>query len=140
ALLGAVTILGMAKDIFPVIDIPVVTAVWSLNGVPPEEMEKRITTICERAMTTTVNDIEHIESQTLNGVCVIKVFFQPGAKVEAGVAQVTAINQTIVRVLPPGSSPPLVIQYSASNVPVLQAGVGSKTLSEQELYDYGLNF
>ena len=140
ALLGAVTIFGMAKDIFPTIDIPVVTVVWSLNGVPPEEMEKRITTICERAMTTTVNDIEHIESQTLNGVCVVKVFFQPNAKVEAGVAQVTAINQTIVRILPPGSTPPLVIQYSASSVPILQAGVGSKTLSEQELFDYGLNF
>jgi multidrug efflux pump subunit AcrB len=140
ALLGIVTISRMAKDIFPVIDIPVVTVVWSLNGVPAEEMERRIVTISERAMTTTVNDIEHIESQSLNGVSVIKVFFQPGAKVEAGVAQVTAINQTILRVLPPGINPPLVIQFSASNVPVLQAAVGSKTLSESELYDYGLNF
>lgn len=139
-LMGGVSIMRMPTDIFPVIDIPVVTVIWNLSGVKPDEVEKRIVTICERAMTTTVNDIEHIESQSLNGVCVIKVYFQPGAKIEAAVAQVTAINQTIVRVLPPGTTPPFIIQYSASNVPVLQASVSSKTMSEQELYDQGLNF
>ena len=139
-ILGLITLGRMAKDIFPSIDIPVVTVLWSYNGLTPEEMEKRIVTISERAMTTTVNDIEHIESQSLSGVGVIKVFFQPGASVDAAVAQVTAINQTVVRVMPTGTTPPLIIRYSASNVPILQLGLGSKTLSEQTLYDIGLNF
>jgi multidrug efflux pump subunit AcrB len=139
-ILGIVTLGRMAKDIFPAIDIPVVTVLWSYTGLTPEEMEKRILTISERAMTTTVNDIEHIESQSLGGVGVIKVFFQPGASVDAAVAQVTAINQTVVRIMPPGTTPPLVIRYSASNVPILQLGLGSKTLTEQTLYDIGLNF
>ncbi len=139
-LLGAVTVRRMAKDIFPSIDIPVVTVLWTYNGLTPEEMEKRIVTISERAMTTTVNDIEHIESQSLSGIGVIKVFFQPGASVDAAVAQVTAINQTVVRVMPTGTTPPLVVRYSASNVPILQLGLGSKTLTEQTLYDIGLNF
>ncbi len=139
-LLGIVTILRMATDIFPSIDIPVVSVIWSYSGVAPEEMEKRFVTVCERAMTTTVNDIEHIESQSYNGVAVIKVFFHEGAKVEAGVAQVTAICQTLLRTMPPGTTPPLIVQYSASNVPILQIGISSKTLTEQQLYDYGLNF
>jgi len=139
-ILGAVSVLRMAKDIFPSIDIPVVTVLWVYGGLTPDEMEKRIITISERAMTTTVNDIEHLESQSLSGAGVIKVFFQPGTSIDAAVAQVTAINQTILRVLPPGATPPLVIRYSASNVPILQMGLGSKTLTEQALYDYGLNF
>ena len=139
-LLGVVTISRMPTDIFPVIDIPVVSVIWSFTGVSPEEMEKRIVTVSERAFTTTVNDIEHIESQSMQGVSVIKVFFQPGAKVEAAVAQLTSITQTILRVMPPGITPPLIVQYSASNVPILQLGVSSKTLSEQQLYDYGQNF
>jgi len=139
-LLGVVTISRMAKDIFPNIDIPVVSVIWSFPGEPPEEMEKRFVTVTERAMTTTVNDIEHIESQSYNGVSVIKVFFHEGARVEAGVAQVTSICQTLLRILPPGTTPPLILQYSASNVPILQLGLTSKTLSEQQLYDLGLNF
>src|SRR5579862_3132632 len=139
-LLGIVTILRMATDIFPSIDIPVVSVIWSYAGVAPEEMEKRFVTVCERAMTTTVNDIEHIESQSYNGVAVIKVFFHEGAKVEAGVAQVTAISQTLLRIMPPGTTPPLILQYSASNVPILQIGISSKVLGEQDLYDLGLNF
>jgi multidrug efflux pump subunit AcrB len=139
-ILGIVAIRRMAKDIFPSIDIPVVTVLWSYNGLTPDEMEKRIMTISERAMTTTVNDIEHMESQSLSGVGIIKVFFQPGASVDAAVAQVTAINQTVVRVMPPGTTPPLVIRFSASNVPILQLGLGSKILTEQTLYDLGLNF
>jgi multidrug efflux pump subunit AcrB len=139
-LMGIVTITRMATDIFPKIDIPVVSVIWSFPGVAPEEMEKRFVTVTERAMTTTVNDIEHIESQSYNGVSVIKVFFHEGAKVEAGVAQVTSICQTLLRILPPGTTPPLILQYSASNVPILQLGLTSKTLSEQQLYDLGLNF
>ena len=139
-LVGIVTIMRMSTDIFPTIDIPVVSVIWSYSGVAPEEMEKRFVTVCERAMTTTVNDIEHIESQSYNGVAVIKVFFHEGAKVEAGVAQITSICQTLLRIMPPGTTPPLIVQYSASNVPILQIGLSSKTLSEQQLYDIGLNF
>ena len=138
-ILGLLAVRRMAKDIFPSIDIPVVSVLWSYNGLTPDEMEKRIITLSERALTTTVNDIEHIESQSLAGVGVIKVFFQPGASVDAAVAQITAISQTITRIMPPGTTPPLVIRYSASNVPILQLGLGSKTLSEQALYDIGLN-
>ncbi len=139
-LMGIVTITRMSTDIFPAINIPVVSVIWSFSGVAPEEMEKRFVTVTERAMTTTVNDIEHIESQSYNGVSVIKVFFHEGAKVEAGVAQVTSICQTLLRTMPPGTTPPLIIQFSASNVPILQLGLTSPSLSEQQLYDLGLNF
>ena len=139
-IMGIVTIQRTPTDIFPNIDIPVVTVIWSFGGMSPDDMAKRIVTISERAATTTVADIEHIESSSLPGVSVIRFYFQPGAKVEAGVAQLTSINSTILRVLPPGTTPPLIIRYSASNVPVLQVGVGSKTLSEQQLYDLGTNF
>jgi multidrug efflux pump subunit AcrB len=139
-LTGLVTIFSMSTDIFPEIDIPVVSIVWTYTGISADEMEKRIVTISERAMTTTVNDIDHIESQSMNGVSIIKVFFHPGAKVEAGVAQITSVSQTILRVLPPGITPPLVIRYNASSVPILQLGMSSKTLSEQALFDLGLNF
>ncbi|MFM6075751.1 MAG: efflux RND transporter permease subunit, partial [Dolichospermum sp.] len=138
--LGVVSITRMATDIFPEINIPVVSVIWSYGGVSPEEMEQRIVTTSERSFTTTVNDIEHIESQSLNGVSVIKLFFQPGAKIEAAVAQITSNTQTILRALPPGITPPLIIRYNASNVPILQLSVSSKSLSEQELYDNGNNF
>jgi len=138
--LGVLSALKMAKDIFPSIDIPVVVVIWQYGGLTPDEMAKRIVTISERAMTTTVNDIEHMESQSFTGVGVIKVYFQPGTSIDAAVAQVTAISQTIIRVLPPGGTPPLIIRFNASNVPILQLGLGSKTLSEQRLYDLGLNF
>src|SRR5450432_2308769 len=139
-ILGIAAIFTMPTDIFPNIDIPVVTVIWSYSGVSPDEMEKRITTISERALTTTVNDIEHIESQAYNGVTVIRVFFQPSAKVELAISQVTAIMQTILRVLPPGITPPSIIKYNASTVPILQLGLSSKVLSEQDLYDLGTNF
>ncbi len=139
-ILGVTTIAQMTIDIFPDINIPVVSVIWSYTGVSPDEMEKRIVTVSERAFTTTVNDIEHMESQSMNGVSVIKIFFQPGAKVEAAVAQLTATSQTVLRVMPPGITPPLILRYSASNVPILQLSVGSKSLSEQEIYDFGLNF
>jgi multidrug efflux pump subunit AcrB len=139
-LLGVVTIFRMSTDIFPAIDIPVVSVIWSYTGVAPEEMEKRFVTVTERAMTTTVNDIEHIESQSYSGVAVIKVYFHEGARVEMGVAQVTSIVQTLLRTMPPGTTPPLIVQFSASNVPILQLSLSSKSLSEQQLYDLGLNF
>src|ERR1700748_3392355 len=139
-ILGIVTIFRMSTDIFPSIDIPVVSVIWSYAGVAPEEMEKRFVTVTERAMTTTVNNIEHIESQSYNGVSVIKVYFHEGGKVDHGVAQVTSIVQTLLRTMPPGTTPPLIVQFSASNVPILQLALSSKTLSEQELYDLGLNF
>ncbi|HLK59541.1 MAG TPA: efflux RND transporter permease subunit [Chthonomonadaceae bacterium] len=139
-ILGVFTIQRTPTDIFPVIDIPVVSVIWSYGGISPDDMEKRICTISERAATTTVADIEHIESQSMPGITVIKFYFQPGAKVEAGVAQLTSINQTLLRVLPPGTTPPLIIRYSASSVPILQLGVGGKGLSEQQLYDNATNF
>ncbi|AFL89004.1 cation/multidrug efflux pump [Terriglobus roseus DSM 18391] len=138
--LGVVSIETMSTDIFPSIDIPVVTVIWQYNGTSPDEMEKRFTTISERAMTTTVNDIEHIESQSVSGISVIKIFFQPGVKIEAAVAQVTAVNQTILRVLPTGTTPPFILQFSASNVPILQAVMSSDRLSETDLYDLGAQF
>ena len=130
----------MSTDIFPEINIPVVSVIWSYTGISPDDMEKRVINIAERAMTTTVNGIEHMESQSMNGVGVIKVYFQPNVKIEEAVAEVTSIQQTILRVLPPNITPPLIIRYSASSVPVLQLAVSSQTLSEQELYDYNLNF
>ncbi len=140
AILGVLSIETMSTDIFPTIDIPVVSVIWTYGGTSPDEMEKRFTTISERAMTTAVNDIEHIESQSVNGISIIKVFFQPGAKIEAGVAQITAVSQTILRAMPPGTTPPFILQFNASSVPILQAVLSSDSLSEADLYDLGLNF
>src|SRR4051812_18296227 len=139
-ILGCITAIVTPKDIFPYIDIPVVSIVWTYNGLPPDDMEKRVVTICERAMTTTVNDIEHIESQSYAGVAIIKVFFQPKAKVELAISQVTSIVQTILRGLPPGIFPPAILKYDASSVPVLQLGLSGEGLTEQDLFDLGLNF
>src|SRR5947209_12615957 len=119
-LVGTVTISRISTDIFPNINIPVVSVIWSYAGVAPEEMEKRVVTVCERAMTTTVNDIDHIESQSYNGVAVLKVYFHEGAKVEAGVAQITSITQTLLRIMPPGTTPPLIILYIDSTLTILQ--------------------
>ena len=139
-LLGVVTIRRMSTDILPEIDIPVVAVIWQYGGLPPEEMEKRVVSGYERFLTTTVNDIEHTESQTLTGVSVIKVFFHPGAKIEAATAQIAAISQTAIRSLPPGATPPLILRYSASNAPVMQLALESEKLSEQQLFDLGVNF
>jgi multidrug efflux pump subunit AcrB len=139
-ILGVVTISRMSTDIFPDIDIPVISVVWNYTGMQPDEMEKRIVNNFERGLTTTVNDIEHIESQTLAGVSIIKIFFQPGARIEAATAQVTAIAQTSIRQMPPGTVPPFIIRYSASNVPIMQIALESDSLSEQQLFDYGTNF
>jgi multidrug efflux pump subunit AcrB len=140
AILGGTAIVTMPVDIFPYIDIPVVSIVWSYQGLSPEEMEKRMVTIFERSMTTTVNDIEHIESQSYSGVSVIRVYFQPNVKIDMALAQVTAISQTLLRIFPPGTFPPNILKYDASSVPILQLGLESKTLSEQDIFDLGLNF
>jgi multidrug efflux pump subunit AcrB len=140
AILGVTAIVTMPVDIFPYIDIPVVTIVWSYTGLSPEEMEKRIVTGFERSMTTTVNDIEHIESQSYSGISVTRVYFQPNADVAVALSQVTAIAQTLLRIFPPGTFPPNILKFDASAVPILQLGLSSKTLSEQELFDLGQNF
>jgi len=139
-LMGVTTILRMPADMFPQINIPVVAAIWQYTGLPPAEMEGRITSQFERAATTTVSGIEHIESQSLAGVSVVKIYMQPSSSVDGAIAQVAAVSQPILKQLPPGATPPLVMAYSASNVPILQLGLSSPTLSEQEIYDLGTNF
>ena len=139
-ILGPFVILRTPTDVFPNINIPVVSVLWNYSGLNPQEMSDRIVSQTERFMTTTVDDISHIESQSLNGIAVVKVFFQPHANVDKAIAQLTAISQTALRSLPPGTFPPLIISYSASSVPILQLALSGKTLSEQELNDYGLNF
>ncbi len=137
---GGLAVTRMATDIFPEIDIPVIAVVWQYGGLSAEDVEQRMTGNFERAATTTVNGIEHIESQTLNGWGVIKVFFNQGTDLGAANAQVTAISQTLLKQFPPGVTPPLIMQYSASNVPVIQASVHSDTLTESELFDLTSNF
>ena len=139
-LLGVISIVRMPADVFPDIDIPIVTAIWTYTGVSPDEMAEVITIRCERGFTTGVNDVEHIESQSLAGLAVIKLFFQPGAKVEAAVAQVTAQSQSLLAVLPTGIHSPAVIRYNAASVPILQLGLSSDTLSEGQIYDIAYNF
>src|SRR5215831_6185322 len=137
---GAVSIYRMSTDIFPEINIPVVSVVWQYTGMPGDEIEQRIILPNERVLTTSVNDIDHIESQSLFGVGVIRIYFQPGAKIESAVAQVTATSQAILKIMPPGINPPYIVQYSATSVPVVQIAVSSDTLSEQQIYDYASNF
>ena len=134
-LLGTPLVLSrMATDIFPEIDIPVVSLVWNYRGLPAQEMGLRIAGQTERALTTTVSDIEHIESTSIAGTTVTKVFFQPNANIQTALAQVVAIAQTMVRQLPPGAQPPLIIQYSASSIPVMQLALSSPNPTEDDLY------
>jgi multidrug efflux pump subunit AcrB len=140
ALVGLLTIRSMPTDIFPQINIPVVSVIFRYDGLSPDDMEQRVTTQFERFLTTTVNDIEHTESQSLNGIAVIKIYFQPGAKIEAGIAQVTAVGQTAIKQMPPGMLPPLILQYDASSVPVLQLSLSSDVIPEQQLFDLAVNF
>jgi multidrug efflux pump subunit AcrB len=139
-ILGGLAIVRTPTDIFPNIDIPVVSIIWNYNGLTPDDMSDRIVSVTERALTTTVDNIEHVESQSLYGVAVVKVFLQPTANIQQGIAQITAISQTQLRQLPAGTTPPLILAYSASSVPVLQLALSGQDLSEQELNDYGLNF
>jgi CzcA family heavy metal efflux pump len=138
-LVSPLVILRTPTDIFPNIAIPVVSVIWNYDGFAAQEMSDRIVTINERTITTTVNDIEHMESQTYNGVGVIKLFFRPSVTIATALAQVTSICQTQLRQLPPGTTPPLILSYSASTVPVLQIGLSSTRLSEQQLFDLGAN-
>jgi multidrug efflux pump subunit AcrB len=139
-ILAPVVIIRTPTDIFPNIDIPVIAAAFNYNGLGAEEMEERITSIYERSLTTTVNDIEHIESQSINGRAIIKIFFQPNADINAAVAQVSAISQPVLRQLPPGTTAPFLLTYNASSVPILQLGLSGQGMSEQALFDYGVNF
>src|ERR1017187_8501912 len=139
-ILSPIVILRTPTDIFPDINIPVIAVAWTYNGLSPEETEGRVTTVYERTLTTTVDNIEHIESTTVNGTAIVKIYLQPNASIHRANAQVTAVSQTILRQLPPGALPPLVINYNASTVPILQLGLSGKGLSEQQLNDLGQNF
>src|SRR2546422_2174843 len=139
-IMGGLAIVRTPTDIFPNINIPVVSIIWNFNGMVPEDMAYRIVSITERALTTTVDNIEHIESQSLYGTAVVKVFLQPTANIQRGIAQITAVSQTQLRQLPTGTTPPLILAYSASSVPVIQLALSGQNMSEQELNDYGLNF
>jgi multidrug efflux pump subunit AcrB len=140
AVMGVVSIVTMQTDIFPNINIPVISVIWSYGSLSPTEMQDRITTVVERALTTTVNNIEHLESQSFRGTSVIKIYLQPGADPSAAEAEVVALCQEILKPLPPGITPPLVMRYNAADVPVIQLSMGSKTLSQQEISDLGNNF
>ena len=134
-ILGVVSIFSMATDIFPDIDIPVVSVIWGYSGMSPDDMEKRVVSSFERAITTTVNDVEHIESQSVAGYGVVRVYFHPNVRVELAVAQLNAIANSITRVLPPGIFPPFILRFNAATVPILQLALSSNSLSEQAIYD-----
>src|ERR1700761_6124548 len=139
-ILGGISIATMPVDIFPYIDIPILSIIYQYNGLSPEEMANRIVTQFERGLSTSVNDIEHIESQSYNGVSVIRVYFHPGARIELAQAQVVANAQSNLRGMPPGMFPPNILKYDVSSVPVLQLGLGSRTMSEAAIFDYGNAF
>jgi multidrug efflux pump subunit AcrB len=139
-LTGPLMIMRTPTDIFPNIDIPILSIVWSFNGLSADDMTHRITSPYERALTSDVDNIEHVESQTMNGVAVVKVFFHPGADINRAIAEASSSSQSILRLLPPGTLPPTILAYNASTVPILQLALSSKTLAEQELYDLGNNF
>jgi len=139
-ILGVVAIVRTPTDIFPNIDIPVISVLWNYTGLAPEEISNRIVYQYERFLTTTVNDIEHVESQSWNGRAIVKIFFHPGVNIGNAVAQVTSVSQTAIHSMPPGTQPPLVLQYNASSVPILQLALSGQGMSEQQLWDVGLNF
>src|SRR5262245_35944283 len=136
--LGGASIARMRTDIFPEIDIPVITVIWTYKGMDAEEVEKRITTFSEYALSSNVNDIRKLESQTVNGVAVIKVFFHPGTNVGVAMTQVTSVGQAIRQIMPPSVQPPIILRFNASSVPILQLSLSSDKLSESEVYDYAL--
>src|SRR5882757_2734357 len=138
-LLGVLAILRTAADIFPSINIPVVATIWGYTGLQPEEMATRIVLSTERASQTCVNDVEHSESQSLNGIAVVKYFFQPRVNEELSYAQITAVSQAQLKSLPPGTTPPYILAYNASTVPIIQLALSSDTLSESEIFDLGNN-
>jgi multidrug efflux pump subunit AcrB len=137
---GSIAWVRTPTDIFPDIRIPVIAAVWTYRGLPPEDMSGRVVYYYERQLSTTVNDIDHIESQSLNGIGVVKIFFRPGVDIRTATAQVTSVSQTVLKQMPPGITPPLILNYNASTVPILQMALSSKGLSEQKIFDLGQNF
>src|SRR5579863_4317 len=138
-IIGPLAALRTPTDIFPDIRIPVIGVVWQYTGLPPDQMSGRITTPFQRALTTTVNDIEHIEANSYNGFGVIKIFFQPAVDIRTANAQVTAISQTLIKQMPPGTTPPLILNYSASTVPILMVALSGHGMTEQRLQDLGVN-
>ncbi len=138
--MGILSASRMLVDIFPTIDIPVVAVLWNYPGLSAEDMERRVTLITERALSTTVNGIERIESRSVAGIGLLNVYFRPGSDLGAAIAQISTVTQTILRITPPGMTAPLIVQFNASNVPVAQLEVASKTLPEERIFDYSLNF
>ena len=139
-IIGPLAALRTPVDIFPEIRIPIIATIWGYTGLPPKEMAGRMVTPFERALTTTVNDIEHIEANSYTGAGIVKVFFQPGADIRIANTQVTAIAQTLLRAMPPGATPPLILNYDASTVPIIQLALSGKGLTEQMLNDIAINF
>ena len=137
---GLLSINTTPVDIFPNIDIPVISVIWSYGGLPPQDMEKRIVSNFERFLTTIVSDIDHVESLTLTGRAVVKIYLQPGANISEAIAETTSVSQTAVHSMPPGTTPPLIMQYSATSVPIAMLAMQSDTLSEQQLFDYTIQF
>src|SRR5579859_1363526 len=136
---GVMSAMRTPTDIFPEINIPVIAVSWQFTGMTPDQMSGRMNTPFERVLTTTVNDVEHIESESLNGMGITKIYFQPGVNIATANAQVTAVAQTLLKQMPPGATPPLIVNYNASTVPILQLALSGKGLSEQQLGDLGLN-
>src|ERR1700685_1339488 len=138
-IIGPLAAMRTPTDIFPNINIPIIAVAWQYTGLPPDQMAGRITTPFERALTTTVNDIEHIEANSYNGFGIVKVFFQPNVDIRMANAQVTAISQTLLKQMPPNATPPLILNYNASTVPIIQLALAGKGLSEQTLFDLAVN-
>src|ERR1700748_1319378 len=138
-LIGPLAALRTPTDIFPDIKIPVIAVVWTYRGLPPDDMAGRVVYYYERQLSTAVNDIEHIESQSLPGIGIVKIFFHPAVDIRTATAQVTSLSQTVLKQLPPGITPPLILNYNASTVPILQLALSSPKMSEQQLFDAGQN-
>ena len=138
-IVGPLAALRTPVDIFPEIRIPVIAVVWSYTGLPPDEMSGRVMLNFQRALTTTVNDIEHIEGTSYTGVGIVKVFFQPGTDIRTANAQVTAIAQTVLRQMPPNITPPLILNFNASTVPIIQIALAGKGMTEQAVFDLAIN-
>src|SRR5580704_1335892 len=136
--LGGSAIVATPKDVFPSINTPVVTVIWQYTGLTPEEMDQRVTTYSEYAISTSVGDIRNIESQTLSGISVEKIFFQPNVNVDLAISQIVSATNFIRALMPAGIQPPVIVQFNASSVPVLQLSLSSDRLNEQQLYDYGI--
>jgi len=137
-ILGILSIVRTPKDIFPEIDIPVISIIWTYNGLSAQDFEQRITVYSEFALSSNVNDIERIESQTIDGVGIIRLHFHPGVKISDSLAQATAVSQAILRRMPTGVQPPIILRYTAASVPIVQMSLASDKMSESDLYDYGI--